>query len=92
MSIAIKESSMSKLSPFIEGFMSAMVMLPTTSHAKTRYIEPINAGLSKVADVESYDPFIEIGLTMRQVGEQELDKLTLENNERLGRILDERKK
>lgn len=58
---------MSKLSPFLEGVMSVLVLMPSLTHASPKYIAEEKLEIKKVTELSSHEPWIEVGLHMRSV-------------------------
>lgn len=61
---------MSKLSPFLEGMLSAFILLPSVASAKANYIEPTDSNLQAIDTLSTHQPFIEVGLIMEQVAKE----------------------
>ncbi|AWY19951.1 hypothetical protein [Moraxella bovis] len=61
---------MSKLSPFLEGVLSAFILLPSAVSAKPNYIEPTDSNLQTIDALSTHQPFIEVGLIMEQVASE----------------------
>lgn len=58
---------MNKLSPFLEGMLSAFILLPSAVSAKPNYIEPTDSNFQQIDALSTHQPFVEVGLIMEQV-------------------------
>lgn len=58
---------MSKLSPFLEGMLSAFVLLPSAVSAKPNQISPSETHLQDIKPLTTSQPFAEVALAMEQV-------------------------
>ena len=67
---------MSKLSPFLEGIMSALVLMPSLTHASPKYIEEEKLEIKEVTALSSHEPWIEVGLNMRDVANSNIEGLS----------------
>lgn len=59
-----------KLSPFLEGALSAMMLFPLSAHAKPKYIEPAESNVKAIDMLSTHQPFIEVALIMEQVANE----------------------
>ena len=75
MNIAIKESSMGKLSPFIEGALSMVVLMPSITYASPRFIDLPKQNTTRVEAVTPSQPWVEVGMNMRQVAKKRMQNL-----------------
>lgn len=78
---------MSKLSPFLEGVMSVLVMMPSLTHASPKYIEEEKLEIKKINDLSSYEPWVEIGMNMRSVANSEVNNLEPKQKQKLEPLL-----
>lgn len=78
---------MSKLSPFLEGIMSVLVLMPSLTHASPKYIEEEKLEIKKVTALSSHEPWIEVGINMRSVAKSNLEGLNESQKQKLEPLL-----
>ena len=78
---------MSKLSPFLEGVMSVLVLMPSLTHASPKYIEEEKLEIKKVTALSTHEPWIEVGLNMRSVADSNIEGLNENQKHRLESLL-----
>lgn len=78
---------MSKLSPFLEGVMSVLVMMPSLTHASPKYIEEEKIEVKKITALSSHGPWIEIGMNMRSVANSSIISLEPKQKQKLEPLL-----
>lgn len=78
---------MSKLSPFLEGIMSVLVLMPSLTHASPKYIEEEKLEIKKITALSSHEPWIEVGINMRSVANSSIESLSEEKKYKLEPLL-----
>lgn len=82
-----KDTIMTKLSPFLEGVMSVLVMMPSLTHASPKYIEEEELKIKKISALSSHEPWIEVGMSMRHVASSNLENLNEKQKQKLEPLL-----
>lgn len=78
---------MSKLSPFLEGVMSVLVLMPSLTHASPKYIEEEKLEIKKITALSTHEPWIEVGLNMRSVASANIEGLNENQKHKLEPLL-----
>lgn len=67
---------MDKRTLLVEGMMSILVLLPSTGNTTPKFITPTPSNIKKVTPINNHESFVEVGLTMRDVANNQLKNLS----------------
>ena len=66
---------MKKRSAFVEGMLSAMVLMPSMNHASPYFIEPTKINIESAQPLAEKEPWVQVGGQMRKIAQQQIEQL-----------------
>lgn len=82
---------MSKLSPFVEGALSMLVMMPPVTYASPKFIDVPKPNITKVDAVTPSEPWVRVGSSMREIAKKQIQSLDDAQKQELEALLNEQR-